>query len=116
MSVLVHILVLVHVLDPGHTPILILIPGLNLMDMKTTQDLALLEVEAMVEVIGRIAILTVGMIKAKDAGIVMINVSGSIILWPHLQLLLSKVFHRRQQKKIYIKSLRNGDPSVMFVL
>ena len=82
MSVLVPILVL----DPGLIPILI--PDLNLVDMMTIQDLGPLEVEAMVEVIRQIAILTVDMTKAKDVGIVMINVSESIILWPHLQLLL----------------------------
>ena len=75
MSVLVPILVL----DPGLIPILI--PDLNLVDMMTIQDLGPLEVEAMVEVIGKIAILTVDMTKVKDVGIVMINVSGSIILW-----------------------------------
>lgn len=75
MSVLVPILVL----DPGLIPILI--PDLNLVDMMTIQDLGPLEVEAMVEVIRQIAILTVDMTKAKDVGIVMINVSGSIILW-----------------------------------
>lgn len=75
MSVLVPILVL----DPGLIPILI--PDLNLVDMMTIQDLGPLEVEAMVEVIRQIAILTVDMTKAKDVGIVMINVSESIILW-----------------------------------
>ena len=81
MSVLIHIhilvLDLVHVLDPRLIPI----PGLNLVDMMTIQDLGPPEVEAMVEVIGKIAILTVDMTKVKDVGIVMINVSGSIILW-----------------------------------
>jgi len=81
MSVLIHIhilvLDLVHVLDPRLIPI----PGLNLVDMMTIQDLGPPEVEAMVEVMGKIAILTVDMTKVKDVGIVMINVSGSIILW-----------------------------------
>lgn len=81
MSVLIHIhilvLDLVHVLDPRLIPI----PGLNLVDMMTIQDLGPPEVEAMVEVIGKIAILTVDMTKVKDVGIVMINVSESIILW-----------------------------------
>lgn len=81
MSVLIHIhilvLDLVHVLDPRLIPI----PGLNLVDMMTIQDLGPPEVEAMVEVMGKIAILTVDMTKVKDVGIVMINVSESIILW-----------------------------------
>lgn len=75
------ILVRVHVLDPDPILTPILIPALSLVDMMTIQDRGLLEVEAMVEVIGKVAILRVDMIKVKDVGIAMINDSANIILW-----------------------------------
>ncbi|MCH86566.1 putative RNA-binding protein, partial [Trifolium medium] len=71
------------ILDPGPTPvpILTLVPVPNLVDMMIIQNLGLLEVEAIVEVIGKTAMLIIDMIEVKDAGTVMINISESIILW-----------------------------------
>jgi hypothetical protein len=56
--------------------------------MMIIQNLGLLEVEAIVEVIGKTAMVIIDMIEVRDAGTMMINISGSIIPWPLLQLLL----------------------------
>lgn len=71
------------ILGPDHTPVLILTlaPVPNLVVMMIIQNLGLLEVEAVVGVIGKTAMLIADMIEVKDAGTVMINVSGNIILW-----------------------------------
>lgn len=71
------------ILGPDHTPVLILTLALvpNLVVMMIIQNLGLLEVEAVVGVIGKTAMLIADMIEVKDAGTVMINVSGNIILW-----------------------------------
>jgi hypothetical protein len=71
------------VLDLGLTPvpILTLVPVRNLVDMMIIQNLGLLEVEAVVEVIAKTTMLTIDMIEVKDAGTMMINIRGSIILW-----------------------------------
>jgi hypothetical protein len=72
-----------HVHDPGPTPvpILTLVPVPNLVDMMIIQNLGLLEVEAIVEVIGKTAMVIIDMIEVRDAGTVMINISGSIFPW-----------------------------------
>jgi hypothetical protein len=71
------------ILDPGPTPvpILTLVPVPNLVDMMIIQNLGLLEVEAIVEVIGKTAMVIIDMIEVRDAGTVMINISGSIFPW-----------------------------------
>jgi hypothetical protein len=71
------------ILDPGPTPvpILTLVPVPNLVDMMIIQNLGLLEVEAIVEVIGKTAMVIIDMIEVRDAGTMMINISGSIIPW-----------------------------------
>jgi hypothetical protein len=73
----------VHDHDPGPTPvpILTLVPVPNLVDMMIIQNLGLLEVEAIVEVIGKTAMVIIDMIEVRDAGTVMINISGSIFPW-----------------------------------
>ena len=75
---------------PGPGPNLSPIPDPvpSLVDTTIIQDQGPLEVEAIVGVIEKIAIVTVDTIEVKDAGIVRINVSVNIIQWPHLQLLL----------------------------
>lgn len=71
------------ILGPDHTPVLILTlaPVPNLVVMMIIQNLGLLEVEAIVGVIGKTAMLITDMIEVKDAGTVMRNVSGNIIPW-----------------------------------
>jgi hypothetical protein len=49
--------------------------------MMIIQNLGLLEVEAIVEVIGKTAMVIIDMIEVRDAGTMMINISGSIIPW-----------------------------------
>jgi len=88
-----HIPVLVHALGPDPILTRILIPDLSLVDMMTIQDQGPLEVGAMVEVIGKVAILRVDMIRAKDVGIAMISDSGNIILWYVLDSAFLLYFH-----------------------
>ena len=65
----------------GPDPILILVLAPNPMDMMIVQDLGPPEVEAVAEVIEKIAILTLVMREVTSVGIMRINVIVSIILW-----------------------------------
>ena len=96
--------ILALLLDLDPIPILVLVP--DPMDTMIVQDLGPHGVEAMAEVIEKIAILTLVMREATSVGIMRINVSVSIILW----YVLNGAFQLSYRCVMSVELIKNSYP------